>query len=518
MSVSCHDKNIKFLFLLSASACTFGRILALKPAVAFSQRRSFFSRSFTAWFTTGNFANAVSETKVNAVIESKFQLPTKQTSDLKRTAVHRMRVAKLRDELLLRGLSIKGNRDKLVQSLLGALDCEQLAQPLLKNDVVCSEISDSSPCAALQGLNATTNLQIEQQNEHSLAILCKNTGHDPNRTYILRVKGIADKRLRGVGIGIVCLDKIDGNVTWMARNYFSKNRTAYEAEYTALVIGLQLAYKRGIRSFSVQLDQSTIVNQLTGKYPVEKESLKHMYWLVMQLKEEVKTFDIKLISQFENMDAENLAQTSLATGTTLNIENDENILMIDPMKEFQFTKLSGRKVSNLVTNNVGDEKAINTGAHVVIEPSLTYLLQFDGGSRGNPGSKAGAGVVLYDENGQEIWCGWKFLGAGVSNNQAEYSALLLGLQCSKSLGIKRIRCEGDSDLVIKQVNGVFQVKNRGLKVLWQSTMDIIKQFEYYEISHIFREKNQRADWLANNAMDLQSSYGFAEIRNLTFSQ
>lgn len=130
--------------------------------------------------------------------------------------------------------------------------------------------------------------------------------------------------------------------------------------------------------------------------------------------------------------------------------------------------------------------------------SILFYLSFD------------TGMVLYDSNGQEIWCGWKFLGTAKSNNQAEYQALLLGLQCSRSLGIKLIRCEGDSDLVIKQLNGVYQTKNPELRILWQAAKNILRDFKRTELIHIFREKNSRADWLANMAMDEQTSYGFEE--------
>jgi ribonuclease HI len=145
----------------------------------------------------------------------------------------------------------------------------------------------------------------------------------------------------------------------------------------------------------------------------------------------------------------------------------------------------------------------------VIDPRRRYLMRFDGGSRGNPGL-AGAGMVIYDDNQQEVWCGWKFLEYRATNNDAEYTALIVGLKCALSLGITNLRVEGDSELIVRQLEGRYQVKEGRLRELWKESKELIPLFDFIEIRHIPRAKNKRADELANAAMDSQGSFGFED--------
>lgn len=134
----------------------------------------------------------------------------------------------------------------------------------------------------------------------------------------------------------------------------------------------------------------------------------------------------------------------------------------------------------------------------------TYLLQFDGGSRGNPGS-GGSGAVLY-ENQKEIWNGYFYLGAhGITNNVAEYWGLVHGLRQCTELGLKNITVQGDSELILRQIQGIYQVKNVVLKELYFRAIDLMKSIPDVTIQHIPREQNKRADFLSNMAMDLKTS-------------
>lgn len=143
-----------------------------------------------------------------------------------------------------------------------------------------------------------------------------------------------------------------------------------------------------------------------------------------------------------------------------------------------------------------------------IAPSRTYVLRFDGGSRGNPGI-AGAGMVLYDSVSQaEVWCGMEFLGDGFTNNQAEFSGLVTGVKCARALGVKHIVVQGDSQLVLRQISGEYKVKSPSLKGYFAEAMKIIHEFDTFQTNHILRGRNSRADELANLAMDRRSSAGF----------
>ena len=131
-------------------------------------------------------------------------------------------------------------------------------------------------------------------------------------------------------------------------------------------------------------------------------------------------------------------------------------------------------------------------------PVFEYKLQFDGCSKDNPGI-AGAGAVIYKFN-EEISSKIKFVGNNSTNNVAEYTGLIIGLKEAIALGIKTLMVEGDSMLVIKQMNGEYKVKSTNLIDLYNEANDLSKNFENICFRHIYRENNKRADELSNLAI------------------
>ncbi|CAM9771076.1 unnamed protein product [Discosporangium mesarthrocarpum] len=133
-----------------------------------------------------------------------------------------------------------------------------------------------------------------------------------------------------------------------------------------------------------------------------------------------------------------------------------------------------------------------------------YILQFDGGSRGNPGP-SGAGAVIFrvDDNGDrtEVWSTTLWVGDSSTNNQAEYSGLIAGLEVAERMGVKELVVEGDSNLVVQQMKGNFKVASPRMRPLFETAKDLSARFERLEITHIARALNSRADQLANEAMD-----------------
>ena len=124
----------------------------------------------------------------------------------------------------------------------------------------------------------------------------------------------------------------------------------------------------------------------------------------------------------------------------------------------------------------------------------------DGCARGNPGP-AGAGYVLTDMKGKVIKEGSKFLGKSETNNVAEYGALIVGLSkaISHSKGILHVY--SDSELMVKQLNGKYRITKPHLKELAEQVRKLSKGFQKITFHHIKREKNARADELANIAVD-----------------
>lgn len=130
---------------------------------------------------------------------------------------------------------------------------------------------------------------------------------------------------------------------------------------------------------------------------------------------------------------------------------------------------------------------------------LSLTLHSDGGSRGNPGP-AGAGAVLYDDQGVEVAALSRYLGR-TTNNEAEYQALLLGLNEAKRLGAARLTVKMDSELIVRQLEGKYRVKAPGLKPMYAEAKRLLQGFASVTILHVRREFNKRADELANQAMD-----------------
>ena len=129
---------------------------------------------------------------------------------------------------------------------------------------------------------------------------------------------------------------------------------------------------------------------------------------------------------------------------------------------------------------------------------IEYKLQFDGCSKNNPGL-AGAGAVIY-KNGIEIWADHLFVGTNNTNNYAEYSGLLFGLEKAIELNIKALHIEGDSLLVINQMTGKYKCNSPNLIEIHKKTKELIPNFNDIMFVHIFRNKNVRADELSNNAV------------------
>lgn len=132
-------------------------------------------------------------------------------------------------------------------------------------------------------------------------------------------------------------------------------------------------------------------------------------------------------------------------------------------------------------------------------PAPTLYLQFDGGSRGNPGP-AGIGVTITDAAGKPVYELGEFLGR-CTNNVAEYTALVRGLHAALALKAGKLIVRADSELVVRQLNGIYKVKSPDLRPLYEQAVSVIRQIGEVTISHVYRSNNARADQLANLAMD-----------------
>ena len=127
------------------------------------------------------------------------------------------------------------------------------------------------------------------------------------------------------------------------------------------------------------------------------------------------------------------------------------------------------------------------------------ILHTDGGSRGNPGPGA-AGIVLTNQNGEVIKEKGEFLGV-CTNNEAEYKALSFGLALALESGIDDLDCYLDSELVVKQLKGLYKVKNSGLSLYSAKIKQLETKFKKVTYTHVKRELNKQADKIVNETLD-----------------
>ncbi|KTG28458.1 ribonuclease HI family protein [Haloferax profundi] len=125
-------------------------------------------------------------------------------------------------------------------------------------------------------------------------------------------------------------------------------------------------------------------------------------------------------------------------------------------------------------------------------------LHFDGASRGNPGPASIGWLIstsdtIVDEGSERI--------GRTTNNCAEYEALIAGLERALDLGITKIRARGDSELIVRQVQGEYNVNDSKMQKRHKQVMDLVSEFEQFDISHVPREENVETDGLANDALD-----------------
>jgi ribonuclease HI len=163
--------------------------------------------------------------------------------------------------------------------------------------------------------------------------------------------------------------------------------------------------------------------------------------------------------------------------------------------------MNGRTVVN---SDMPSDSFAHSGTKHHFEPRENppehYLVAHsDGGARGNPGP-AGFGVVIRDETGRKVAALSEYLGHQ-TNNFAEYQGLIAALEYAIQHGPKAMKLISDSELLVRQIKGIYKVKNATLQDLHGRAKELIAQLNWFSIGHALREQNQDADRLANEAMD-----------------
>ena len=130
-------------------------------------------------------------------------------------------------------------------------------------------------------------------------------------------------------------------------------------------------------------------------------------------------------------------------------------------------------------------------------------INIDGAARGNPGP-AGYGIYVSDKQGETIEEAYGYVG-DQTNNFAEYTALLAALKLARLRGWSEVHIRSDSQLLVRQLNGQYKVKNEVLARFYRQALSERSRFKYCRIDHVLRGENKKADKLANKAVDEQDS-------------
>jgi ribonuclease HI len=136
-------------------------------------------------------------------------------------------------------------------------------------------------------------------------------------------------------------------------------------------------------------------------------------------------------------------------------------------------------------------------------PDLSCAIYTDGGARGNPGPAAAAGVIMVNE-GKIVEELSEFLGTA-TNNVAEYRALAMTLRRAKELGFERVTVHMDSELIVRQLNGLYRVKDPKMLELYSEVRRLLREFSDWKAVHVPRSENKHADELVNAVLDARAA-------------
>jgi len=194
--------------------------------------------------------------------------------------------------------------------------------------------------------------------------------------------------------------------------------------------------------------------------------------------------------------------TSTNTSTQLNNMNDKYTSTTDMDFDIEFDIQSNIDTNEMTETCDSDSTHIGVDNNADGDNTTLYTLKFDGACRGNPSNILGMGAVIYDTSNEIRYTSYrKYDTEDGTNNVAEYLALIDGLRLARQNNIKRLTVQGDSQLIINQINGLYKVNSPRLTQYYNIVKSMSHTFETIEFHHIRREYNKDADKLANKALD-----------------
>ncbi|MDA1190794.1 MAG: ribonuclease HI family protein [Candidatus Poribacteria bacterium] len=295
--------------------------------------------------------------------------------------------------------------------------------------------------------------------------------------YVIRTDGASRGNPGPAGIAYL-IEDADGQVVRSHSEYIGET-TSNVAEYRALIAAMTAAMELGATRIRVLSDSDLMVKQLTGVYNVKSEMLATLHANAKTLAKSFRA-TIAHVPREKNVAADKLASEAIDRYFEQNPPTSDDSPKKKPPKppaaSIPVAPPDGFRAS----------------------PDTTYVIHTDGASQGNPGN-AGIGFTISDDKGALICSHSEFIGQE-TNNVAEYRALIAALDQSLALGVRRVEVVADSQLMVKQLNGEFRVKNESLLPLFQEAQSMARAFESFEARHVLRNENKAADALATGSI------------------
>ena len=224
---------------------------------------------------------------------------------------------------------------------------------------------------------------------------------------------------------------------------------------------------------------------------------------------------LQLSDVYSKLDASDLKKqyvslvfwVSVQGGATIELSSEHNKYVWKKLSEIQLNDLTDftRMELQLETSVTETDEELSESQKIDEKKStqLSHVIIYsDGGSRGNPGPSA-SGFVIKDATERLVFEGGKYLGI-TTNNQAEYQAVKLALEKALEMGARFVQFRLDSLLVVNQLNGVYQIKNRDLWPIHAAIKELSAQFRQISFTHVRREFNKEADAMVNKILDAQA--------------
>lgn len=204
-------------------------------------------------------------------------------------------------------------------------------------------------------------------------------------------------------------------------------------------------------------------------------------------------------------DTQVIAVVYLATPVSTELRNREQLIWHKEHKiqQLKLDEVSHSVVKSLISKGILESRITQGDKNVEKETSIQnkVIVYSDGGSRGNPGPSA-AGFVILNTDNELLFEGGSYLGI-TTNNQAEYHAVKMGLEKAHEIGARIVDFRMDSLLVVNQMLGIYQIKNRDLWPIYTHIKKLVEEFEKVTFSHVRREFNKEADAMVNRILDEQ---------------